>query len=118
MFPTDWPVVFIAALVSMGISTVWYSKWLFGAKKKRKAALFWEFLVALIIAYFLSFFEAHLGITDVTDGMVAGFFLWLGFAATTEISFVIWSQKTFQLFLIDSGCKLLSFLVMSGLIAA
>ena len=125
---TDWLVIFIAAVVNMFIGFVWYSKWLFGpmwsklneikAKKMKKRTLFFSFLVSLVIAYFLSFFEGHLGITDVSDAMFVGFLIWLGFVLTAEVSAVLWGKKKPKVFLIDSGYKLLSFLTMSGIIGA
>ncbi len=127
---TDWLVVFIAAILNMAIGYLWYSKWLFGPvwqklcdikekdRKCKKGCLAKGFVVSLVIAYFLSFFEGHLGVMTVSDGMLVGFFIWLGFVATTQSASVIWCRKPFKLFAIATGCKLVSFLVMSGLIAA
>ena len=127
---TDWLLVLVAALLNMAIGFVWFSKWLFGPaclklskmkereKKKDKKAFLWGFLLSLVIAYFLSFFEGHVGVINVLDGMVIGFLLWLGFAATTEIGAVIWCEKPIRLFAIETGYRLLSYLVMSGVIAA
>ena len=129
-FQTDWLVVVIAAVLNMAIGFVWYSKWLFGRTwqkltdmkekdlKCKKTYLIFGFVISLVIAYFLSFFEGHLGVTNVSDGMFVGFLLWLGFVATTQISGVLWCKKPFKLFAINSGCKLLSYLVMSGIIGA
>ncbi len=125
----DLLTVFIAAVLNMVIGFFWYSKWLFGPTwmklrqlgeeaRPGKVTLFYAFIVSLVIAYFLAFFEAYLGVTTVTDGMFIGFCLWLGFVATTQISCVIWCKESFRLFLLDTGCKLLSFLVMGGVIGA
>lgn len=126
----DLLTVIIAAILNMIIGFFWYSKWLFGPAwlkihqmnasdcGKNKACFVYSAIVSLVIAYFLAFFEAYLGVTTVTDGMFVGFCIWLGFVATTQISSVIWSKAPFKLFLIDTGCKLLSFLVMSGVIGA
>ena len=127
----DWLTVVIAAVLNMIIGFLWYSKWLFGPKwmklckmKKEdccgmdKMNLLYAFIVSLVIAYFLAFFEAYLSVTTVTDGMFVGFCIWLGFVATTQISSVIWRKKPFELFVINTGGKLLSFLVMSGIIGA
>lgn len=121
--------VVIAAVLNMIIGFFWYSKWLFGPvwmkyhKMKEgdcgsKICILYAFIVSLVIAYFLAFFEAYLGVTTVTDGMFIGFCVWLGFVATTQVSSVIWCKAPFRLFLLDTGCKLLSFLVMSGVIGA
>ena len=124
----DYLTVLIAAVLNMIIGFFWYSKWLFGpawmkfskiSKMEHSGlSILYGFIISLIIAYFLAFFEAILGITTVTDGMFAGFLFWLGFVATTQINPVIWGKMPFQLFLLDTGFKLLSFLVMSGVIGA
>lgn len=120
----------VAAILNMVIGFFWYSKWLFGKTwmklnhiteaniKGKNTAFLYAAIVSLVIAYFLSLFEAYLGVATVTDGMFVGFCIWLGFVATTQISCVIWCKTPFKLFAIDSGCKLLSFLVMSGVIGA
>ena len=120
--------VVIAAVLNMIIGFFWYSKWLFGAtwmkfhklnvEKMEKSSLLYGLITSLVIAYFLAFFESALGVTTVSDGMFVGFCLWLGFAATTQISAVIWCKAPFRLFVLDTGCKLLSFLVMGGVIGA
>lgn len=125
----DLLTVLIAAVLNMIIGFFWYSKWLFGHQWmkhykikeedcKNKMSILYGFIVSLVIAYFLAFFEGYLGVTTVTDGMFVGFCFWLGFVATTQISKVIWCKEPLQLFLLDTGCKLLSFLVMSGVIGA
>lgn len=125
----DWLAIVLAAVFNMAIGVVWYSKWLFRSacvklmdkkdkpKKGAKPVVF-GFLVSLVIAYFLDFFQRHLGITTVSDGMYLGFCLWLGFVATTQISHVVWCHRPWQLFAINTGYKLVSFLVMSGIIGA
>jgi hypothetical protein len=128
----DLLTVVIAAVLNMVIGWLWYSKWLFqkqwmhycSAKEKdcckqdNKLTLLYGFIVSLVIAYFLAFFEGYLGVTTVTDGMFVGFCMWLGFVATTQIGCVIWSNKPLKLFLLNTSCKLVSYLVMSGVIGA
>ncbi len=125
----DMLTVFIAAVLNMIIGFLWYSKWLFGHKwmkfhkvseadAKNKMPILYGFIVSLVIAYFLAFFESHLEVTTVVDGMFVGFCFWLGFVATTQLSRVIWCKEPIQLFVLDTGYKLLSFLVMGGVIGA
>lgn len=127
----DWIAIILAALLNMAIGFLWYSKWLFGKtwlrlakksegemKKGRGISVFYGFITSLVIAFFLAFFEGYLGVTTVSDGMFVGFCLWLGFVATTQVSLVIWANQPFSLFLLDTGYKLLSFLVMGGIIGA
>jgi hypothetical protein len=124
----DWLVVFIAAAINMVIGFFWYSKWLFGdayqrlqknvPKKMGVSSVIYGFLVSLLIAFFLSFFQAFLGVTSVTDGIFIGFCFWLGFVATTQISAVIWSNQPIRLFFLHTGYRLVSYLVMSGILGA
>jgi hypothetical protein len=126
----DWFAVVVAAVLNMVIGFFWYSRWLFGkawhnlskvseaSLKGDKKAVPFGCVVSLVIAFFLAFFEAHLDVTTVVDGLFLGFCVWLGFVATTQISAVVWCKAPFKLFLIDTGCKLLSFLVMGGVLAA
>ncbi len=125
----DLLTVVVAAMLNMIIGFFWYSKWLFGPEwmkehkvhpesKHMKSAMVYAFIASLVIAYFLALFEGYVGVTTVTDGMFVGFCAWLGFVATTQISSVIWCRHSFKGFLIDTSGKLLSFLVMSGVIGA
>lgn len=122
----DWMAVSIAVFLNRVVGSVWYSKWLFGAGGKKEMSplsrktipFISELAVSFVIAFFLAFFEGHLRVTTVSDGMFVGFCVWLGFVATTQISPVIWQNKTFKLFFIDTGYKLLSFLMMGGILGA
>ncbi len=126
----DWLAVGIAAVLNMVIGFLWYSKWLFGdawlklqgrkgeEMKGGQLSLLWGVINSLVIAYFLAFFQGCLGVTTVSDGVFVGFCIWLGFVATTQISSVIWGGRSLRLFFLDTGYKLLSLLVMGGVIGA
>jgi hypothetical protein len=115
--------VLIAAIVNIIIGYIWYSRFLFGkkmdpAKPFAKYAHLWVVLVALITSYILAFIEVFLGVTTVTDGMFVGLIVWFGFISTTQISAVIWGKMTFKRFLVHTGCQLLTFLSMGGILGA
>ena len=122
--------VVLAAFLYMVVNMFWYSKWLFGPvwlkysklpvsdSKTNKMSLVWASLNALVIAYFLAFFEGYLGITTVSDGMFVALCFWLGFVATTQIGACIWFKEPIQLFAINTGAKLASYLVMGGILGA
>ncbi len=126
----DWLGVLVAAVLNMVIGFVWYSKWLFGPLWLKlaggesshmgdaKLALLSTFASSLVIAFFIDFFEAHIGVTTVSDGVFIGVCAWAGFVATTQIGSVIWLKRPFKLFLLDTGAKLLSFAVMGGILGA
>ena len=125
---TDWFVIFIAAALNMIIGSFWYSKWLFGPiwmkyyaikeSKNKKMAMLWAGSISVVIAFFLNFFAKHFGITSVSDGVFLGFCVWLGFVVTKQIDSVIWRKEPFEIFALNTGCDLLSFLVMGGIMGA
>lgn len=118
----DLLAILIAAIVNIAIGWVWYSRFLFGketdAHVHHKMTYLWSFAVALLTAFMLSFFEAFLGVTTVTDGMFVGFLAYFGFVATTQISAVIWGKMTLKRFWIHTGCQFLTFLAMGGILGA
>jgi len=133
MYPIyiDYFAVALSAILYAIIYFVWYSKWLFGTlwlehsgekiselKKSRWIRLFWNFILGLIISYFIAFFEAYLSVTTVSDGMFVGFCFWLGFVVTALLSPAVWGKRPMILFFVESGAKLLAYLVMSGIIGA
>lgn len=124
-----WLAILVAAILNQLIEFFWYSKWAFGPKwmklegikedkKGMGSKMGVSFINSLVIAFFLAFFVARLEIGMISDGILLGFFVWLGFVATAQLPSVIWCKRPFQLFLIDTGYKLLSLMIMGGIIAA
>lgn len=126
----DYLAVVIAAVLYVLIGFVWYSKYFFAREweklaglkaielKNNKWPLFWDCVVALVTAYAIAFFENSLGVTTVADGVYTGFCFWLGFVATTQLSGAVWMRAHPKLFFIDTGFRLVSFLVMGGVLGA
>jgi len=125
-FHLDWMVITIAAVLNMIIGYVWYSSWLFGSSVIRKKKitsykiLFWtlEFTLCWITAFFLAFFEGYLDVTTVSDGIFVAVCFWFGFIMTTQIGPVFWQSQSIKVFAIHTSYKLLSFIVMGGVIGA
>ena len=128
MVHIDFLTVLVAAIVYLIIRGVWYSKQLFGNYwlnlkgisennlRKKPLAFLGNFLVALILSYFLSFVEVYLGATSFWDGVVAGFIIWFGFIFPVQFTEVIWIKKSGKLFWLESSCILLSLMVMGGIL--
>jgi len=133
-FSINIPAVVVAAIATMIIGSLWYGP-IFGKpwakmmgfdmedkaameemKKKAKPAYFWTFLGSIVLAIFLSAFGSTLGIAGMGEGLLLGFFAWLGFVATTMLANYLFSQREFKLYLIDSLYHLLNFLVMSAIV--
>lgn len=127
--------VLVAAIASMLIGMVWYSKFGFGkiwmalAKKSGKEiremkkgggaskAYVFSFIGSLVTAFILKYFVDAGGSLTLWEGAFTGFLAWLGFAATTAISNVLFEGKPFKLYLINSGYTLASFMAMGAILA-
>jgi hypothetical protein len=88
---------------------------------KAKYGFGFAFLTAIVTAYCLAYsvmsgmnFYHVLG---VPAGLQAGFWTWLGFVATTQLSGVLWERKPFKLYAINVSYYLVSFLVMGSILA-
>ena len=126
--------VLVSALVAFGIGAVWYSL-LFGKKwmelmninpnrvnkpemkKKATRGYIIMFIALLVMAYILAHFVDYTEANSIVEGMAAGFWIWLGFLATTMIGSFLWEDKPFALYLINVGHYLVVLLVMGAILA-
>ena len=126
--------VLVAALASYLIGALWYSPLLFGkawielmgftekdmqnAKKRGMAKNYGiMFVSTLVMSYVLAHFVDYTESTTAIAGAQAGFWIWLGFMATTALGSVLWENKPIKLYLINVGHSLLGLLLMSGILA-
>ncbi len=127
----------VAALIPMALGMPWYDphtptgkawgKWMKvdhndpktkeEAKKGMPKAMLGMFVSALLMSYILSHFVDYTASTTFSLGMQTGFWLWLGFVATTMASAVFFTKKPWKIFFIDSGFYLVSLVLMGGLLA-
>ena len=130
--PNYWAVL-VAAIVGYILGAVWYSPVLFGrqwmklmginqkdSKTMHKTA--WKgyvgmFITLLVMAYILAHFVAYTEATTFLLGAVTGFWIWLGFLATTMMGSIFWENKSFRLYLINVGHYLVVLLLMGGILA-
>ena len=122
--------VLVAAIASTVIGAAWYSPFLFGKlwmslsgltpekleEVKKKGV--WKsytlsFIAALVMAYVLSLFLRQAGTPDISVALQLGFFLWLGFIATTMLNRVLWEDEPWVLYALNVGHHLVSILVMA-----
>ena len=127
--------VLAAAVVSFVIGWVWHSPVLFGKawmklsnmdkkkieehKKSGKmgSSLFFQFVATLITGYVLAYFVGYAGAKTAMDGVVLGFWVWFGFFATTQLGMVLWENKPFKLYLINTLHYLVTLAVMGAILA-
>ena len=126
--------ILIATVVAMVIGMSWYSSFLFGnawmrlsgidPKKidKSKMKGMWKIMIVafisnLIMAFVLSTFIKLSQTTSATDATQLGFWIWLGFMMPLQLGMVLWENKPFKLFLINTSHYLVTLIVMGLIIA-
>ena len=124
-------VVLVAAIAAMVIGSLWYSPLLFvkewsklaklDSKDKQNSpakAMTIAAVMALITAYVLAHIIAYSGATTLTEGLVTGFWVWLGFFFTTAVMQGAFETKPMKLTAITVGNSLVTMLVMGSILAS
>ena len=127
----------IDAIIACGIAAVvlgyiWYHPKVFGSAWARMSGLTPEMqergkkrmpvmaliglLAAMLVAYVMTYVSAAWGFYDWQGALQLGIWIWLGFVAPPMLGMVLWEQKSFKLYLINSLYWLLTLLVMAQII--
>jgi hypothetical protein len=127
--------VLVATVASFVIGWAWYSPvlfvkpWMklrgqdFEAARANGMQMPWgimavEFISTLVVAFFIAEFAAWVGATGAVGGLVLGFWIWLGFYATTMLGAVLWEKAPLMLYVINAGRWLVSLLAMAAILGA
>ena len=122
--------VLVAAVISMAVGAVWYSKDIFGRQWAKVTGRKLEDMSgggsgygvasigALIQAYILAHFVQYTGAVTFWDGVVTGFWLWLGFVAVVIAVNMVFEGRSWMLWRINAGYFLVVLLINGGLLAA
>lgn len=129
----NYPAVIVAAIVHFMIGGIWYGV-LFGTKfieligwspqkveemgnqnhtKEYVLAFATSFVLVYILAHFVQYTKAR----GVLDGMQTGFWLWLGFIATTQLSTVVFEGRNLGLYLLNVGYQFVACLLTGAILA-
>lgn len=128
----NYVAIFLAALASYIAGAVWYSPLLFvkpwmkysGMEKEDTSGsnmpllYFLGFVGNVVMAFVLAYFIALSGSATQTQAIKLVLWLWLGFAGTVHFSQWVWSNKHFNLFLINAGQTLVAMIIMGAIIVA
>ncbi len=130
----NWVAVIVAAIVSMALGAFWYSPAGFGKqwvalmgftdqqqkamKKGAGKAYALAFIGALITSAVLAMLVDWAQAITMIDGAKVGFWIWLGFVATTMAGMMLWEGKPMKLYTLNSGYHLVNFILMGAILAA
>lgn len=124
--------ILIAGVVSMAVGFAWYSTYLFGkpwmklmgysAKELKKEQqkmgpmYFLSFVLSLVTAFVLTHLiaqaENFYGLDRITTSLITAFWSWLGLIMPVQITEVIFGNKKWMLFAINTGYQLVAILAM------
>lgn len=120
--------VLVAALVGMAIGAAWYTglskPWIKASRFDKQHAkpmpmlLATSFVCLLVMAWTLAGIIGHLGVGEVTvrNGLISGFFVWLGFMATVLVTTQRYEGFGWDLTLIDATHWLVVAVAMGAVI--
>ncbi len=125
----NWLAVIVAAIANVVIGTVWYLPQVFG---KQWAALTGRaintspnpmlYVIAivgsLISAYVLALVIHGVGAATLTEGIVTGLIVSIGFQLTSQAVGGAFEGRSWNLFYLNAGNSLVSFAVMGAIIAS
>ncbi|MBU6423313.1 MAG: DUF1761 domain-containing protein [Chloroflexota bacterium] len=128
-FAVNYNAVVAAAVVGSVIGGVWYGP-VFG---KRWSALLARpgdrmgqaplglavaVAAALVNAWALAFLAVNANVTGALDGIVLGFFAWLGLMATITATMTAFEGRSWKLWLLNNAHNVLVQAVMGAIVAA
>ncbi|MDB2613899.1 DUF1761 domain-containing protein [Chlamydiales bacterium] len=126
-----WLPIVVMAVIWVIFGAIWYSPQVCGKLKmsccsgkddKCSSNCVQNWVGALVVAFIstfaISLFVQHTGAKTFLDGMIVGFWLWLGFVATTHFQKVLWEKHNMKTFLVDAVYSGIAIVAIGGFLAA
>ncbi|HEY5038689.1 MAG TPA: DUF1761 domain-containing protein [bacterium] len=135
----NYGAVFVAAVAYFLLGWAWHSSLLFmkpwakemgldklNKKEKEKRmkempkGMIGNFLAVLVTAYVLAHSVSsarQMNFSGLTAGLTIGFWVWLGYIATTLLNTVLWEGRSWKLYFINVGYHLVGMLAMGSILA-
>jgi hypothetical protein len=126
----NWVALFVAAVISVVIGSLWYAPALFGKQWQKLTGkragemgngglgygvtILGSFLQAFILVHFVR----YAGAITAIRGAEAGFWLWLGFVAIASLVHHIFEGRPWRLWRINAGYFLAVLVINGALLAA
>ena len=130
-FQVNYLAVGVAALATIFIGALWYSRLLFGklwvkahgySEEKVKQMAGRAFLVSLfcyvVMAFVLAVLVSYAGVSTVMQGAFLGLLVWIGFLSTLGLTAHMFSERPLSIYFIDAGYQLVYAVVMGVILAA
>lgn len=127
--PLSWAML-VAAIIRFVVGGLWFSPFAFAEpwrkivglspeqmKSGMPKAIAADVVGSLLMAWVLAHAVVYAGASSLGQGAAVGFFNWLGFVAVIQFTTVLYEQRPFRLFGIQSGFNLVSLLLMGALLA-
>ena len=131
----NYPAVVASAAAYWVLGALWYSPLLFarpfialkGYSPEQLAAMQAQshageigaaFVTSFVLAYVLAHFVRFVGAETAATGAVTGFWLFVGFVATSNLETVLFESRPLGLYLISNGYHLVGIVGMGSLLAA
>ena len=126
----NWLAVIVAAVVNMVVGAVWYSRSLFGKEWMKLTGRKLEEMGgagtgygvaavgALVQSWILAHFVIYAGSANFWDGLVTGFWLWVGFIAVGIAVGTVFEGRPWKYWQVTAGNMLVVLLINGGILAS
>jgi hypothetical protein len=134
--PVNYLAIVIAAAANFVLGFMWYGP-LFGRPwrammgisnsnmnkpdgmwKMFSIQLIGALLMAYVLWHSLVFAATYTNTTGMAAGLMVGFWSWLGFVAPVSVGSVLWENKPWKLWFINTGYYLAALLIMGVILAS
>ncbi len=125
--------VLVAGVAYFLLGGLWYSPVLFAKpwmqaqgltqadaermQKNAAPAYVTSFIGSLVAAFVMALFIGMTDVTTLQGGLTTGFFIWLGFVATTNAPPYFYEDRSKRVYLMYAGYTLVGFLLMGSILA-
>lgn len=133
MYDINYWAVLLAAVINFFVGWAWYSPMLFQKQWMRELGITMDpnmkpsmanmaqpMLAALVANIITVYVLAHAAVafnaTDITGAIQLGFWVWLGFYATTALSPVLWENRSLTWYFITAGQLLVTTMIAAVVI--